>query len=920
MKGMRVMKGEAMGGKKRAMSRRSFITGALGTAAVMSVAGGSIVGCAPTGQEGQKEGPTGAAVEKWVPTTCNMCFNNCAILVRVVDGIAMEIKGNPNSTVGGGRLCAKGASGIMQLYDPYRITKPLIRTNPEKGIGIDPGWEEITWEEAMGLYIGKLAAYSAEDQRYVAGSSMVSNLGTIYARAALNAAMGGMPETAISDICGSGTHGNQELLTATGNASPDYAYCNYVVQFGIQAGTATRHGFNMTAKMFADRRAEGCKLVNFDPHMSAAGDKADEWIPLVPGTDAVVALAMAHVLANELGVYDRDFLTNRSNGPSLVDTATGRVIRDAGTNKALYWDEDTSSARPYDEAVTPALEGSFEVDGEACKTAWTLNREHLETYTPEYAESISTVPAASIRRIAREFGEAACIGQTIDIEGYTLPYRPVAVDSFSGVSRHKHSWLSNWACLQLNTIVGSCNAVGGYIGFGPKCNGYSDTSPIQWAPGVWEEDGLINYTSLISPASGPESMYEAVRSGISVPETKDMLSLMPFGMDYHFYYINQKDPSIFNNLCVKSKMLIAYGCNPLKWWGDFEDQEQLLKDYEYVIGSDLYLTDASYYFDLFIPEATYLERYDVFEHMFLAHRHLGGLDSKWNFLLRQPVVEARDGCLGNWEFCCEAAWMAGPESNAGFATVLNYVHLIMEHNPLPTDQKITPEMVLDAGYKTYIDDKHDLAWFKENGSYIYPRKADEVYIWADGSEGRVPIYMDIMFEAKEKVGAIVEEYQIPWELDDYQPLPDWKPCPDFEVTDPDYTIMPIYWTNQSNVDTWSVYNAYLNELNESDPYGYAIEVNSATAAEKGIKDGDAISLTNIVGKSVSGIAMTSEAVHPQCVSVIGGHWNSRSEFIPTGKGKGTGIVDLVYGSLDPIRYDHLCNAFDQCVRVKLEKV
>ena len=84
----------------------------------------------------------------WVPTSCSLCYGSCSILAHRVDGVITKIEGNPDSVVGLGRLCGKGVSGIMTHYDPNRCTKPLRRTNPEKGIGVDPKWKEISWDEA----------------------------------------------------------------------------------------------------------------------------------------------------------------------------------------------------------------------------------------------------------------------------------------------------------------------------------------------------------------------------------------------------------------------------------------------------------------------------------------------------------------------------------------------------------------------------------------------------------------------------------------------------------------------------------------------------------------------------------------------------------------------------------------------------
>lgn len=137
-----------MGKHQPAISRRGFVA-ASGAVALGAGLGATATGCSSGG--GAAKGGDAQKEDKWVPTTCNMCFNQCSILAHVVDGKVVELKGNPDSPVGRGHICAKGASGIMQLYDPNRITKPMKRTNPKKGFDQDPGWEEISWDEAYEL-------------------------------------------------------------------------------------------------------------------------------------------------------------------------------------------------------------------------------------------------------------------------------------------------------------------------------------------------------------------------------------------------------------------------------------------------------------------------------------------------------------------------------------------------------------------------------------------------------------------------------------------------------------------------------------------------------------------------------------------------------------------------------------------------
>ena len=87
----------------------------------------------------------------------------------------------------------------------------------------------------------------------------------------------------------------------------------------------------------------------------------------------------------------------------------------------------------------------------------------------------------------------------------------------------------------------------------------------------------------------------------------------------------------------------------------------------------------------------------------------------------------------------------------------------------------------------------------------------------------------------------------------------------------------------------------LNEINEENPYGYTIEINAATARAKGFASGDKVRLVTVDGVSVEGVLATSEGVHSECVAVIGGHWGSKSAYMPIAKDKGVPVVHLVPG-------------------------
>lgn len=375
--------------------------------------------------------------------------------------------------------------------------------------------------------------------------------------------------------------------------------------------------------------------------MSAGAEKADLWVPIRPGSDAAAALAMAYVLIHELDLIDRDYLVERTNAPALVDPATQRVLRAEGSNKSLYWDEAANAAKPYDECEKPALEGEYEVDGVKCHTAFSVFKEHIREMTPEWAEEITTVPAATLRQVAEEFGAAARIGETIEIEGKTYRRRGAAVDIFSGLSRHKHSILNVWACLQLKHPHRQPRTPWrASSGFATKCHGWADDNPTAgFDLNIWEEDGFIECNSLMIGA--PNSFYKIIRERDCTPTTQGLLELQPLSEDGHFVHMAMADPDLYHT--KRPRNLFWYACNPIKWWANVEEQVKVYQDMDFIAGVDIYLNDMSYFSDIMLPEACYLERYDVLPQFYMNHRMIGSLDTPWTLAMWQPVVEPKDG-------------------------------------------------------------------------------------------------------------------------------------------------------------------------------------------------------------------------------------------------------------------------------------
>ena len=196
------------------------------------------------------------------------------------------------------------------------------------------------------------------------------------------------------------------------------------------------------------------------------------------------------------------------------------------TNKPLMWDLADEKAKTYDDPTIKdvAIEGSYSVNGVMATPAFSIIKEHVKKYTPEMASRITTVPAETIRRLAREFGEAAKIGSTIVIDGKELPYRPVAVGYFRGAQAHRHSALTCMALALLQEIVGANNVPGGCLGVNSRCLGYPATGQPAYSPSEGLDGLLQEELSEVPPAPWP------VRQARK-PETIGMRELVPTSGD-----------------------------------------------------------------------------------------------------------------------------------------------------------------------------------------------------------------------------------------------------------------------------------------------------------------------------------------------------------------------------------------------------
>jgi molybdopterin-containing oxidoreductase family molybdopterin binding subunit len=131
------------------------------------------------------------------------------------------------------------------------------------------------------------------------------------------------------------------------------------------------------------------RLIVFDPFLSTQASTAEEWVPIKAGTDAAAALCMANLLLNEYGMFDRDYIKSKTNGPYLV-APDGLYRRDKVSGVPLVYNALEKRVEPFnsDHVNDCALEGEFKVDGTKCTPSFQLLKNHLRKYSPDYASKI----------------------------------------------------------------------------------------------------------------------------------------------------------------------------------------------------------------------------------------------------------------------------------------------------------------------------------------------------------------------------------------------------------------------------------------------------------------------------------------------------------------------------------------------------
>ncbi len=255
-----------------------------------------------------------AGLERWIPTVCGQCMGGCGVLARIIDGWAVNIVGNPLHPVNRGTLCPKGIAGLQGLYDPDRIRTPLKRTG-KRGEG---RWQPISWDEALSTVTESLRKLrkNGEPHRLVLLAGRYRGLMRGLWERFLEAF--GSPNYIDNQFEWSGPAMEGLFLTQGIYSLPAYDFENarYILSFSsnlLESYWSPVQALSAYGQFRRGNPEHRGKLVQIEPRLSITGIKADEWVPTPPGTEGLVALAIANMIIREV-LYNKEFVTNHTFG------------------------------------------------------------------------------------------------------------------------------------------------------------------------------------------------------------------------------------------------------------------------------------------------------------------------------------------------------------------------------------------------------------------------------------------------------------------------------------------------------------------------------------------------------------------------------------------------------------------------------
>jgi sulfite dehydrogenase (quinone) subunit SoeA len=865
--------------------------------------------------------PDAQAAREVRNTTCYMCACRCGIRVHLRDGQVRYIDGNPDHPLNQGVICAKGSSGIMKQYSPARLTKPLKRR--EGAARGDGDFVEIEWEEAFATLAERLGRIRATDPKKFAlftGRDQMQALTGLFAR------QFGTPNYAAHGGFCSVNMAAGMIYTIGGSfwefGGPDLDRAKLFVMIG----TAEDHHSNPLKIAIAKFKRDGGRFVSINPVRTGYSAIADEWVPIRPGTDGAFLLAVIHELL-AMGLYDREFVTQYSNGGELVnlDPASdefGMFVRTEVPHEEacydpqnkLWWDRHTGKAvLSHAPGADPHLLGEFRLaDGTPVKPAFQLLQERVKDYTPEWAAGVTGIPAETIRRLAHEMGITAR-DQRIELpiawtdawgrEHDTVSGNPVAFHAMRGLAAHSNGFQTIRALGILMSLLGTIDRPGGFRHKAPFPRPIPPCARTPNDPRAVQPNRPLDGMALGWPAD-PDDLFV---NDDGSPVRIDKAFSWEYPLSVHGLMHNaitnawRGDPYRIDTLLIfMANMSWNSTMNTAEVRKMLEDRdEQGQHKIPFLVVADAFHSEMTAFADLILPDTTYLERHDV---MSMLDRPISEFSGPVD-AVRIPVVPPTGDCKPFQEVLIELGTrlkLPTFVTKDGQRKYRDYPDFIVNWETEPgSGIGFLAGWRGKGGEKFLVGEPNPRQWemYAQNNcvyhhelprSYQYMRNWNQGYLeWSRANRITryaepilIHLYSEVLqhFRSAAQGRGITRKppAHLAKRIETYfDPLPFYYEPLESQVTDKHrYPLAAVTQRPMAMYHSWDSQNAWLRQIHTYN----TLHINVATARASGIGDGDWVWVESQWGR-VRCKASHSQAVEPGTVwtwNAIGkasGAWN-----------------------------------------------
>lgn len=859
-------------GNKPKITRRMFMKTSATVAAVLA-ANDLLSKAHATSLVSSTKAASAPQADGWYPGVCKMCMQgDCQQRVHVVDGLVVNVEGDPRAVQNAGTLCPRGNSSIVQMYNPWRAKAPMKRTNPTKGLMEDPKFVEISWDEAIQAVSDHLKQVRADDPRKVA---FVSGFGVNSPLLRSFEAAFGSPNDTPSRGSACAYHiASHETNTKGPDTVPDLDRVEYILNYGHTLGPNIAVASVSSRSIMSALVDRGVKMVNIDPRRGPEASKMD-WVPIRPGTELALNLALLHTILYEIKTFDEWFVKNRTNAPYLIG-ADGDYVRDPSSNKPLMWNGTTNQPVPFDDPNTAdlALEGTFTVNGAQVSPAFQLIKASVKDNTPEWQEQFTTIPPAKVREIANDLITYAHIGETITIDGVSMPFRPVAI-LYTSKGPYAHPIEGPWADFiskMISQLLGNLEVPGGQTGNSMPSNTWLQP----------DEDGV----RLPNNESGAAYLGYAWTWPLTFADLRQFYPLahtLIWGLAK-----NILDPQKYH-AAYEVDTLMSVGGGPVRSNYDRSLFEKAWSKVPFHVAFPLTMDENAVLADYVLPDMAFLEKDQYVPGSSAPPGHKVSMDltrGSVYFLWRDasaitPVYNARsmDGVF--LDLAEKIGILTGDKG------MVSSINGSVKDFPLDTSAKPSLRQIAEATLKQNFGADKNLADVNDQSGPImkYLLRGAKLFnysYWPDNTT-RHPIYYVQNLRARNELQKNIKEAGLDgipgWDTnqDDYwkayTAIPTWTQCYENTQASAEYDLLAINWKTPMGPffcgDTYG--NVWLHETMKTwDPYEYTIWMNSATAAQKGIQDGDTIVVESRWGKT-HGTVKVTELIHPDVIGLPAGH-------------------------------------------------